>query len=75
MSGLPNLLKDFVKMRESLHKKNPSDTASNMIANKKINKEIPLDSITLDTIIEKKPSSKEVLKYFQRLTNCLEDSD
>jgi hypothetical protein len=68
---MPNLLRDFVKMRESLHKKQPSDT----VANKKINKEIPLDSITLDTIIENKPSSKEVLKYFQRLTNCLEDSD
>ena len=71
MSSMPNLLRDFVKMRENLHKKEPS----NIMANKKINKEIPLDSITLDTIIENKPSAKEVLKYFQRLTNCLEDDD
>jgi hypothetical protein len=56
MFGTNKFLNDFVKMRASLHVDN----------DKKKSQPENTSSLSIATIIEKKPPSKDVLKFFQK---------
>lgn len=60
------LLKEFVSMRQNLHQtlvSDPTDTKKN----KQVKKEdVKSTDITVQTIIDKKPSNKKVLNYFKK---------
>jgi len=61
-------LKDFMKMRQSLH-----TPATNIPKNAvPTNREPNLTNITLATIIEKKLPQKDVLQYFRKRAEELE---
>jgi len=65
-------LRDFMKMRSSLHTpatiKGPTPT----FPSSRINRAENLTNITLATIIEKKLPQKDVLEYFRKRTEELE---
>lgn len=60
MFGGNKFLNDFVKMRANLHEDKKVDL------NKKHSQPESSPSLSIATIIEKKPPSKEVLKFFQK---------
>lgn len=60
-------LRDFMKMRSSLH-----TPATPTIPSSRINRAGDLTNITLATIIEKKLPQKDVLEYFRKRTEELE---
>jgi hypothetical protein len=63
-------LNEFIKMRRNLVSPNIINDATNKNKKVEIIPKKKLTDITLATIIEKKPSSKVVLKYFK---NRIED--
>jgi hypothetical protein len=58
-------LNEFIKMRRNLVSPNIINDATNKNKKVEIIPKKKLTDITLATIIEKKPSSKVVLKYFK----------
>ena len=64
-------LMDFMKMRQSLG--SPDTTGQKK--KEKVQEEKHLSGISLATIIEKKPSSKVVLKYFKKKYGDASSSD
>jgi len=63
-------LNEFIKMRKNLISPNIINDATNKKKKETITPSKKITDITLATIIEKKPSSKVVLKYFK---NRIED--
>jgi hypothetical protein len=63
-------LNEFIKMRRNLVSPNIINDATNKKKKEEIIPKKKYTDITLATIIEKKPSSKVVLKYFK---NRIED--
>jgi hypothetical protein len=60
------LLKEFVTMRQNLHQNlisDPTDTKKNKPEK---NEDVKPTDITVQTIIDKKPSNKKVLNYFKK---------
>ena len=56
-------LRDFMKMRQTMHTKVEESRAV------PTNRKQDLTNVSLATIIEKKPSAKVVLEYFKRRVN------
>jgi len=61
MFGSNKFLNDFVKMRSTLHEGKKTD-----IGKKHAQSTSDVSSLSIATIIEKKPPCKDVLKFFQK---------
>ena len=57
---------DFLRMREKLHTKDQPV--------KKSTSQNPPEGITLATIIEEKPPVKDIVEYFKKRVEALQDS-
>lgn len=66
-------LRDFMKMRSSLHTVQEKSKAVPTFPSSRINRAENLTNITLATIIEKKLPTKDVLEYFRKRTEELEE--
>jgi hypothetical protein len=62
-------LNDFIKMRQKLHTENIIKDASNTTKSEPVKKSAMTD-ISIQTIIDKKTSSKKVLDYFKNKYDC-----
>ena len=62
-------LKDFMRMRQTLHTKADTKVLSGV---KGHDPDVDMKNITLATILEKKPSQKIVLEYFRKRALALE---
>ena len=65
-------LRDFMKMRSSLHTIQEKSKPVPTFPSSRINRAENLTNITLATIIEKKLPQKDVLEYFRKRTEELE---
>ena len=68
-------LKDFMRMRQTLHTKAETITGvkSKVLSGVKgHDPDVDMKNITLATILEKKPSQKIVLEYFRKRALALE---
>ena len=59
-------LKNFIRMRQNLHKAESTGNQSVGANKKKVSNDVPTDSISLSTIIEEKPKDSVVIEYFKR---------
>jgi hypothetical protein len=64
MFGTNKFLNDFVKMRSTLHTEKP--------ASKKTEQQ-PVSSISIATIIEKKPPVKDVINFFKTKAEAIKE--
>jgi len=65
MSQQSPFVMEFLKMRQNLHKKTEPATKKTVSE--------PIDTITLATIVEKKPPIKDVVEYFKRRVESFEE--
>ena len=59
------LLKEFVSMRQNLHQNLITDATNTKKETKQQQNEVKATDISVQTIIDKKPSNKKVLNYFK----------
>jgi hypothetical protein len=65
MFGNNKFLNDFVKMRSTLHTEKPTS--------KKSMEQQPVSSISIMTIIEKKPPIKDVINFFKTKAEAIKE--
>ena len=63
-------LKNFVRMRQNLHKADAEHSGSK----KKVSADVNTPNISIATIIEEKPKDKVVIEYFKRRCEELNDT-
>jgi len=66
MFGNNKFLNDFVKMRSTLHQTEKPNS-------KKSIEQLPVSSISIATIIEKKPPVKDVINFFKTKAEAIKE--